>query len=589
MTEKKQDTVIVHNRYRYVDFDRDKCNTLAKELDLPFPFAVLLWQRDIRSKSEAGDFLAPTLAALPSPFFMKDMEEGVSIIHQALQENWPIYIHGDYDVDGITASALLARFFKQIGKKTICYQPDRLTEGYGLQESFIRAKAPIPGKNALLVTVDCGISDFNEISVARELGFKVIVTDHHLPGDTLPHADAVINPQRQDCSFPFSSLAGVGVAFFLAYALRNTLVDKGNLKKEEAPNLKKLMDLVALGTVADVMPLIGVNRILVRAGLEVMNKPDCLWVEALRKQQKNNNFNEGPYTSEDISYRFAPRINAPGRLGTPGLAFELLSSDSPDECEELAIQIEELNHKRREHEIGTLEQVIDACKKQDDEGAAAFVVEGDFHQGVIGIIASRIVDMFQKPVIIFTEDTSRLGAFKGSGRSVEGINLYEVLDACSKAIIQFGGHAMAAGLAIHKDNLHFFTKQFRSAVAELGQEKVSSTSLIPIDFPVKPEEVLHKSFIEKYHHLQPFGNGNLEPVFLADKPKFTETAVVKNNHLTFSLNINGQVFRGIGFGMADKLQLIRKGPVQLAFKIKNTVYKGEKRVEMHAVDISPST
>jgi single-stranded-DNA-specific exonuclease len=347
------------------------------------------------------------------------------------------------------------------------------------------------------------------------------------------------------------------------------------------------MDLVALGTVADVMPLIGLNRILVRAGLEVMNQPDCLWVEALRKQQ--NNFGEAAYTSEDISYRFAPRINAPGRLGMPGLAFELLSSNSAEESEELAIQIEEMNKQRREHEVGTLEQVIAACKTQEDEGASAFVVEGDFHQGVIGIIASRIVDLYQKPVIIFTEDTSRLGAFKGSGRSVEGINLYDALEACSTAIIQFGGHAMAAGLAIHKDNLQFFTKQFQAAVAELVPQKTASHSLIPIDYPAKPEEVLHRSFLEKYHHLQPFGNDNLEPVFIFEKPNFVDTSVVKNNHLTFSLKVNGQVFKGIGFGMADKLKFIRQGPVQLAYKIKNTVYRGEKRVEIHAVDIHPAS
>ena len=584
---KENSTITLNERYQYVRPDMESCAQLASDMNLPLPLAVLLGQRGVHNVHDAEDFLSPQLASLPSPFLLQDMDKAVSLVQSALQENWPIYIHGDYDVDGITSSALLARFFKNINTKTVCYQPDRLTEGYGLQETFIRAKAPFQGKTALLITVDCGISDFQEVEIAKELGFKVIVTDHHLPGDKLPQADAVINPQRQDCTFPYSSLAGVGVAFFLACAIRNKLVEEGALEKEKAPNLKMLMDLVALGTVADVMPLTGLNRLLVRAGLEIMNQPDCAWAIALKKQQYNQN-NNGPFTSEDISYKFAPRINAPGRLGNPGVAFELLASESPEECNELAIQLEDMNQQRRELEAGALEQVVSACKTQEESGASAFVVDGEFHQGVIGIIASRAVDIFHKPVIIFTEDTSRLGTFKGSGRTVEGINLYDVLSACNSAIIQFGGHAMAAGLAIHKDNLQFFTKQFETAVAKYAVS-TGPKATIQIDYPVKPEEVLEKAFLEKYQMLQPFGNMNPEPIFLLNNPTIKEAAVVKNKHLTFALNANGQKFRGIGFGMADKINLILSGSVQMAFKIKNTVYRGEYRVEIHAVDIHPTT
>ena len=583
MTDQKHmhDGIFQQTRFLCKQPDREPCNELAQGLGVPYLLAVLLRQRGILSPDDAQDFLNPQLSSLPSPFLMKDMEKAVDLVTKALQENWRIYIHGDYDVDGITASALLARFFNQLGKKTICYQPNRLTEGYGLQESFIRAKAPTQNQTALLVTVDCGISNIHEVQLAKELGFKVIVTDHHLPGNDLPPADAILNPHQQDCTFPFTSLAGVGVAFFLAYGIRNSLVDNGELDKEKAPNLKNLMDLVSLGTVADVMPLVGTNRILVRAGLEVMNQPDCSWALALQNQQKK--MTTSAFRSEDISYRFAPRINAPGRLGNPQLSFDLLSNDNLTECQELAVQIEDLNNQRRELEAEALDQVIAECKHQEESGASAFVVYGPFHQGIIGIIASRVVDRFKKPVIIFTDDVSRLGTFRGSGRSIKSINLYDVIEASSKSVIQFGGHAMAAGLAIHKDNLQFFTKQFETAVAKLKLEETVG-NVITIDCNPTPEDVLDKKFLQHYQSLQPFGNGNHEPVFMLDRPEFVTTRTVKN-HLTFELRTNGQVYRGIGFNMAEKIKLIHNGPVQLAFKLKETEYRGEHRTELHIVEI----
>ncbi len=586
MTEKlKNDVMSLHDRFRYMRPDQQGCETLARETAMTYPMAVLLWQRGIKNSKDAENFLSPQLAELPSPFLLKDMDRAVDLVVTALREKWPIYIHGDYDVDGITSSALLTRFFEKLGRKVTCYHPDRLTEGYGLQESFIRAKAPYQKQSALLITVDCGISDFNEVEIAKELGFKVIITDHHLPGDELPKADAIVNPRQKECAFPFQSLAGVGVAFYLAYGIRNRLVEEGDIDRNNAPNLKKLMDLVAMGTVADVMPLTGINRLLVRAGLEIMNQPECTWALALQKQQ--NNFADRIFTSEDISYRFAPRINAPGRLGQPEIAFELLSCNDPQECDELAIQIEELNQQRRKYEAEALEQVLKECERQEKAGASAFVVYGQFHQGIIGIIASRAVDRFKKPVIVFTDDSSRLGTIKGSGRSIESINLYEVLHACSEAIIQFGGHAMAAGLAVHKDNLNFFSNKFESFVSGLEVHHVPET-IINIDHCTFPEEVLEKNFLQQLQLMQPFGNGNPEPVFLFNKPIFNDVGTVKN-HLTFTLKSNGKVFKGIGFGMADKIRLVKKNPVQMAFKMKKTVHRGECRFELHTVDIVPAS
>lgn len=572
-------------RFQWQPPEQETCVCMARELDVPYLIAVLLWQRGVRTPEAAREFLNPQLSALPSPFLMKDMEKAVDLVARSFEENWRIYIHGDYDVDGITSTALLSRFFRRIGKKTVCYHPDRMTEGYGLQEEFIRAKAPVRGETSLLITVDCGISNVNEVKTARELGFKVIVTDHHLPGDELPPADAILNPRRDGCGFPFPGLAGVGVAFFLAYGIRNGLVERGLLDRKKAPNLKSLMDLVALGTVADVMPLTSTNRILVAAGLEVMNQPDCGWAMALHQAQ-NSDYAATTFCAEDISYRFGPRINAPGRLGNPALAFDLLSADDLSQCRELAAEIEKSNITRREYENAVIEQVQAECESQERQGHAAFVVHGEFHQGVIGIIASRMVDRYRKPIIIFAEDKSRLGTYRGSGRSLESVNLYEVIESCSKSIIQFGGHAMAAGLTIHKDNLRFFTTQFKSAVArlELREEQVN---IINVDCNPSADEVLNSEFIKYYRRLEPFGQDNHEPVFMIDNPELANIRTLKN-HLAFDLKSNGQVFRGIGFNIADKIQHVRNGPVQLAFKLKKTVYRGENRTELHVVDLLPA-
>jgi len=584
MTEKNtmNSDKVVQGKFSYARPDRKQCVRFARELHLPYPLAVLLRQRGVQDSRQADGYLNPRLTDLPSPFLMKDMDRAAELVTQALQEDWPLYIHGDYDVDGITGSALLARFFRKLGRDTVCYQPDRLTEGYGLQAGFIKKHAPAEGRTALLITVDCGISDLEEVQLAKELGFKVIVTDHHLPGEILPPADALLNPHRTDCSFPHPELAGVGVAFYLAYGIRKSLVEQGKLDKGKSPNLKQLLDMVALGTVADVMPLTGINRILVRAGLEVMNQPDCNWARALQKQL--NRYNSGLLTSEDISYRLAPRINAPGRLGEPELSFHLLSTDDPAGCHELAARIEAVNSRRRELEGKALHEVLLECERQEATGASAFVVHGTFHQGIIGILASRVVDRFNKPVIIFTEDASRDSTVKGSGRSIDGVNLYDVLQTCTESIIQFGGHAMAAGLTVDKNNLQSFIARFTTAVAAMNVRE-DGGMFIQIDYCPEPEEVLESEFIRLYQKMQPFGNGNPEPVFLFDNPRFMDTGTVKN-HLTYTLKSRGQVYRGIGFGMAEKIELIRNGSVQLAFKLKNTVYKGEQRTELHAVDVA---
>lgn len=554
------------------------CGKLAKELNVPLMFSVLLWQRGITTSAEAMDFLHPRLADLPSPYLMKDMKKAVSLVVNAIDNNWPICIHGDYDVDGVSATALLALFFRNLHVRPICYQPDRLTEGYGLQSEFIRRHAPPAGENSLLITVDCGVSSVEEVKLARELGFTVIVTDHHEPPDILPEADALLNPKQPGCDFPTRELAGVGVAFYLAVGIRNFLVEEGALSRDQAPNLKSIMDLVALGTVADVMPVTGINRILVSAGIEIMNQQPNCWVSAL---QTCISYESSRFTAEDISYRFAPRINAPGRLGKPELAFELLTCADPVRALELARDIETINRERRELELQATDSVFLECEKQLNNGASGFVVQGDYHPGVIGIIASRVVDRYNKPVIIFTQDRADVTSLKGSGRSIESVNLFETLQLCKDTIIQFGGHTMAAGLTLLKENLPLFIDRFNFAIGEQSA-KGTMDRVFMVDYIPTVEELLDDTFLLYYKQLEPFGNGNPEPVFLLENPSVQQVGTTRN-HLKYKLPANGTVYHGIGFGLADKISLIQTESSRMAVKLKHATYRGVQRTEIHAL------
>ncbi|MHB8809079.1 MAG: single-stranded-DNA-specific exonuclease RecJ [Desulfobulbaceae bacterium] len=561
--------------------DDEACSRLAGELRIPRLLSVLLWQRGITSAGEAASFLKPRLADLPSPFFMKDMDRAAELVAEAVRAQWPICIHGDYDVDGVSSSALLALFFQNMGIRPICYQPDRLVDGYGVQAEFIRNNAPEKGRQSLLITVDCGISAVEEVRLAKELGFKVIITDHHETSPQLPEADAILNPKQPGCCFPSRDLAGVGVAFFLTLGIRSHLVEQGFITRDRAPNLKQFMDLVALGTVADVMPVTGINRILISAGLEVMNSQPRPWVSALKQL---NGPREGVLTSEDISFRLAPRINAPGRMGKPQVAFNLLTCADPVQALALAGSVEAMNQERRQVENESLEFVTAACERLTAKGDQGLVVYGDFHPGVIGIIASRVAEKYRRPVFILTDDSSEENRIKGSGRSVDGVNLFEVLEVCADTIIQFGGHRMAAGLTVSKENLSIFAERFNEIISGKMVEVLGKREFL-VDYCPRPEEVLDGQFLSYYQRLEPFGNGNPEPIFLLEKSRVTNPGIVKN-HLKYSLEVNGRTYRAIGFGLAEKMQTLNMAePVHLAVKIKNSVFRGVKRTELHTVEV----
>jgi single-stranded-DNA-specific exonuclease len=575
--------------------DVASCRKLARELRLPGIIAELLYQRGVTTADAAHTFLSPKLADLPSPMTLKGITESVDLLADAVTSGQQVVIHGDYDVDGITATVLLADFLGKLGIETICHLPNRLTDDYGLTMRSVAKLAEKVTMPALLITVDCGISTAKEVRYAKGLGFTVIITDHHQPSSDpakMPDADAVLNPKQQGCEFAYKELCGVGVVFFLIMAVRRKMVEKGVWTSDTMPNLRDYLDLVALGTVADVMQLTEVNRILVRAGLEVISERSRPGIRALCAQA---GMKKGFVSAENIAYQLAPRINAAGRLGNPQLAADLLLS-SGTSAVDLAEELDQANILRRELEAAMLDEAVRQAEQQISEDNVSLVLYGkDWHLGVIGIIASRMVDRYQLPTLVFTGDTQpyttdqgEVQVVKGSGRSVDGLNLHQVLEQCHEqseqsqtTIIRFGGHAMAAGLTVRAEAFDAFRAVFNNCVRDMECEEQPQGTVVDA---VLGDRENCRNLIHGLQLMEPFGEGNPEPVFLLKNVQLKQVNRLRE-HLKFSLNINGSQVSGIGFFMADDHAEASSGMVDLAFKLKETCFRGRKRIEAHAVAI----
>ncbi len=579
------DTVAFQIRQGVEEIDRDACQDLAHKLDVPYILANLLCQKGLKTEQEAIGFLYPRLSGLPSPLQMKGMEDAIALVIKAFKERIPVVIHGDYDVDGKSATVLLSDFLKSLDIDAICYLPSRLRDGYGLNCNALENLSKRVALPALLITVDCGITAREEVEFAKKTGFHVLITDHHEPPELLPEADAIINPKRKDCPFPFKELSGVGVVFYLIMGIRQYLTTEGFWTKDTAPNLKRYLDLVALGTIADVVPLIGVNRILVKGGLEVLKERSRpgLWALCEKASLK-----EGDITAEDVSYRLAPRLNAAGRIGNPELALGLLMCETTDKAMELAEHLEIVNQERRQLEAEATKSAIKQCDQYMKNEAKGLVVHGEYHPGVVGIVASRLVDKFHVPAIVLSRLAAEdEGILKGSGRSVPGINLYNILHKCVNELVQFGGHAMAAGLTIASNKVDVFREIFNVEIQNVWHESDQFVKDIQIDYYPNMNEIDDKKFKELYGRLGPFGSGNHEPVFLLDNLQIKNIGTVKN-HLKFTIPCNGSRISGIGFGMSSYAELA-KDPVKLAFKLKKSTYRGQSRWEAHALAIAPTS
>lgn len=562
--------------------DEILCKAIAAELNIPRSITSILMHRGLENSQQIDSFFNATLADLPSPFLMKGMNEAVKIIHEAIVEKRPVFIYGDYDVDGTTGIAVLAIFLRDLGLDVHCYQPNRLTDGYGLHSKYLELmQKEAVNRAGALVTVDCGISDIEVIQEAKQLGFTVIVTDHHRPPAVLPPADAILNPVQNDCEFPFKHLAGVGVSFYLIMGLRSYLAEKGFWDSKGPPNLKELLDLVALGTVSDMVQLQGVNRILVKAGLEALSTTNRLGISKLCKV---SGINGKEITAEDIGYRLAPRINAAGRIGDPGRALELLITTDAKRAEQIAKELDNENNQRRSFGDQVFNEASEIARELVSQGKKCLIIGSEnWHPGVIGIAASRLLNRFYRPTIIFSIAAEFA---KGSGRSVSALNMHAILEECEGILVEYGGHKAAAGLSLRKENINTFKELFEKKVSE----KISNEDLKPtvwIDQQVTNGEIYKKPFLDWYLRLEPFGIGNAEPVFTSSG-QIKNPKVVGQNHLKFSWKDNGSFYEGIGFDLGPLLsQINNNDTAEIAFNLRRNYFRGKEEWQLQIADLRP--
>jgi single-stranded-DNA-specific exonuclease len=567
---------VKNRRWQLKKYSPEVAEELSRGLGISGLHSRVLSARGFATAIDAERYLSPELADISDPFLLKGMEEAVARIIQATEQGETVCIHGDYDVDGITSVALLGGFFTAVGVKWCHVIPKRLEEGYGLSTDGVDEAIRLGA--SLLITVDCGITSVKEALYCRQKGIDLIVTDHHTPAEHIPEAVAVINPLQPGCSSTFKKLAGVGLALKLAMAVRSRMRNNGSFAGAAEPNLRAYLDLAALGTIADLVPLQGENRIIAVAGLRqlaICGRPGII---ALKKVS----LVENPVTAGDVGFRLAPRLNAAGRLDDAKRGVELLLSDDPAAAEALAEELDAGNRERQEIEK---EMLVDALRKlesdQSMEGRSSIVMASDkWHPGVIGIVASRLVELYHRPTILIALQGGR---GRGSGRSINSFHLYDALSCSSRHLLKFGGHSQAAGLEISEVNIGKFYDEFDSCALKIAHDDLIPA--ISIDAEVSPEEVTDE-LVRIKDSMSPYGIGNPEPMFLLRGAEVVEARLLKDAHLKLKLRSGGTVFDGIGFRMADRM--VDSGKVDLVFAAEKNVWKGRESLQLKIRDIRRS-
>ena len=511
--------------WRIFEPDLRLVNKLCNALKCSPIVATILVNRQFTNPEVVLNFLHPQMNQLRSPCRLKDMDVAVRRIEKAIIAQEKILIFGDYDVDGITSAAILSEFLRKAGADVSYYLPHRITEGYSLKPEHIDHIA-IPGDVSLIITADCGSTSHEAIIRAKEADIDVVITDHHQVTESLPDAVAMVNPQRLDCDAGFNHLAGVGVAMALLICLRKHLRESGYWGGNNEPNLKDLCDLVALGTIADAVPLIYENRILVRAGLDVIRsgKSRAGISEILLACQTIPRHVD----SEDIAFKVAPRLNAAGRMDHAGIAAELLLTANRKTAKQIVDTLTELNKERKEAENAILKEIHHHLAENPEElFRDSLILAGqDWHEGVLGIVAARLVTRYHKPVVLIS---TRSGVGKGSGRSIPQFNLYEALStSCASQLVNFGGHSMAVGLSIIPENIDSFKSIF-DRYAHKTLHGLDTSAEVQIDRELKFHEI-NGQLIDEIDSLKPFGNGNSEPIFMARNVRVKKCQIVGERH-----------------------------------------------------------
>ncbi len=576
-------------RWRIRPHDPQRIETLRRAIDVPAFVAQLLIARGLQDPGHARNFLDARLSGLRDPNDLPGMPQAVEVISRAIAEKKRIVIYGDYDVDGMTGTALLWQCLKMLGADVGYYVPHRLDEGYGLNEDALKTLAS--NGTAMVVTVDCGIASVHEARVAAQLGIELVVTDHHQMTDTLPAAAAIVHPRLPGSSYPFGELCGAGVAFKLAWALCQRACDAQKVSVRMKNFLMESVALAALGTVADVVPLVDENRIIVRHGLLSLKERPTLGLATMMRVC--GLADKRSFDSEDIGFTIGPRLNAAGRLGQAQLAVELLTTQSEERALALAEYIEELNSSRQSLE----RSIMLAANKQatsqfdPDNDSALVLADRGWHAGVIGIIAGRLAEKYHRPVVMISIDELGIKPAVGSARSVPGFDLFQALAHCSEHLLSHGGHAAAAGLKIEPERIEAFREEFCEYVAaEISSDNQVADLWIDAEAPLSAFTLSSVSQIEQ---LAPFGQGNGRPMLcatgvgLAEAPKRIGGG---GRHLALKFSQHGKQMRGVAFGggdWADEMEAAGQS-LAIAFRPYINEFRGRRTVELRLADWRPA-
>lgn len=560
----------MNRKWEVYEVEEDKVEQLSRKYNISKLVAKILVNKNIISDKDVNIFLNPSRHDFYDPFLMPDMGKAVDRILQAINNKEKIVIFGDYDVDGITSTTVLKRFLLERGVDVSQYIPNRLFEGYGLNKDAIKDISDKDYK--LMITVDCGISAIEEVEYANSLGMETIITDHHEPGDILPNALAVVDAKRKDNTYPFNQLAGVGVAFKLIQAISISL------KLEEKEYLKYL-DLVCVGTISDIVPLIDENRTIAKLGLKLVQVTKNIGLKTLIDASGYNKID-----STTISFGISPRINACGRMGHADDALKLFLTEDIQEAKQIAQKLNEYNRERQEIEKRIFDEAIEQIQNNKAEKDVIVLGSENWHHGVIGIVSSKITEMYFKPSILicFEEETG-----KGSGRSIPGFDLYEALSKCNKHITRFGGHSMAIGITIEKQQFENFKKDFEEYAHNCNISDI--IPIISIDEAISLKEISIRDVAE-LKLLEPYGEANKMPLFLCKNLKIQSIrALSEGKHLKLSLKDDNYWLDAIGFNLGYLSEDFKIGDkVDIVGTLEINQYKGRENIQVNLKDIRKS-
>lgn len=555
--------------------DQKEIDVLANSLGVEDLVAHLLLQRGVQTYEEAKKFFRPQLDDLHDPFLMKDMDLAVRRIEDAITNNENILVFGDYDVDGTTSVALLSSYLLSYYPNVATYIPDRYDEGYGV--SYKGIDFAEDNGFSLIIALDCGVKAIEKVEYAKEKGIDFIICDHHRPGSTLPNAIAVLDPKREDCTYPYDELCGCGVGFKLIQAL-------GSHRGETIADFMEYLDLVATAIGADIVPITGENRILAFYGLQVINQQPRIGFKAIIDQ-----IHKTELTITDVVFIIAPRINAAGRMKHGQHAVNLLTETNMDQAVKFASEIEKFNTDRRglDQEI-TQEALLQIEENDEQEGFTSVVYKDSWHKGVIGIVASRLTETYYRPTLVFTKSGDKLAA---SARSVKGFDVYNALEGCSDYIEQFGGHKYAAGLTLLEEQYHNFKHQFEKVVKESIDPQLLQPE-ITVDSTIELKDITPK-LMRIIRQFAPFGPGNMTPVFMAENVQdsgYAKGVGAAAAHLKVSLTQHDSYkIDGIGFNLGDKLSLVTgRKPFNVVFSLDENEWQGTVNLQLKLKDIKPT-